>query len=94
MAMGKVEGGDVVVLCETIGDEWQFLFNGETNNALEKKIRQLMQEDVRIGNYIPKTMKLKLCGIFDGVLFFDRDARQTKVYGEIEQIPFKDGVIY
>lgn len=94
LAIGKVNGQETAVLCETEGEEWMFLFNGETNAELETKLRELMQEKHRIGNYPPKTMKLNLYAIFDGCEFFDRDSRSVEVYGDIEQIPGEDGVIY
>lgn len=94
VATGKVNGEKVVVLCETDGNDWRFTFNGKENQELDSKLRELMKAKHRIGNYSPKTMKLNLCAIFDECSFFDRDTRNTEIFGEIEQIPFESGVAY
>ena len=94
IAIGSINGDKTIVTCEKNGDKWSFLFNGEENQQLDKKLRELMKTTHRIGNYPPKTMKLNLCAIFDGCEFFDRNYRTVEVLGNIEQIPHKDGVVF
>lgn len=94
LAKGKIDSKTVEVLCESENGVFEFLFNGEPNKNLEARLREMLKQRQRIGNYSAKTDKLKLCAIFDRRGFFDMPADEVEVYGSIEQIPYKDGVVF
>lgn len=93
VAKGKIDGKDVEVRCMSDKNEISFLFNGKEDKELEKTLKDMLREHQRIGNYVPKTKELKLCAIFDKRRFFDMPA-DVEVHGDIEQIPYEDGVVY
>ena len=95
LAVGTINGESVEVLCSSFNKHLNFTFNGKKDKALERKLREMLSQRQRIGNYSAKTDKLKLCAIFDRSGFFDLPA-DVKVFGEIERIPTidDDGVVY
>lgn len=94
IAKGKIDGKDIEVRCLSDKNKFSFLFNGKDNKELEEKLKDMLRQHQRIGNYVPKTKELKLCAIFEKRGFFDMPAEDVEVYGDIEQIPYEDGVVY
>ena len=90
-ATGKVKG-------EAVKVEWfddiGFLFNGEKDGGYETDILYELSQDRPIGGtYYPETEKLKIVAVLEG-RFFDRHPETLEIYGDIEQIPHEEGVIY
>ena len=94
IAKGKIDGKDIEVRCLSDKNKFSFLFNGKDNKELEEKLKDMLRQHQRIGNYVPKTKELKLCASFEKRGFFDMPAEDVEVYGGIEQIPYEDGVVY
>lgn len=96
LAKGIIDGAEVEVQCSSIQGVWFLTFNNEKNPDMERKLRELMDSDWSVGNYFPKTMKLKLCDILGSGVFFDRCyPREVEVFGEMETVPYYgDDVVY
>ena len=94
---GKVDGKEITVVAEYHRKRWHFTFNGEKDKILEARLRQLMKTRHAIGGtYLPKTQKLNISAILtESCLFFEPGTKHDiQCFGEIEKLPYEEGVIY
>lgn len=94
-AIGQYHEQTVEVMCIDMGDGLQFLFNMGKDPALEAVFRRILKERHPVaGTFSPEEESmLNVLNVIQ-YHFFDDAPSSVQVDGDIEEMPYEDGMIY
>lgn len=90
---GKKNGKKTEVVFECYDEYAEGRFNGKPDQEMEMDVIRQLPTVMVGGTYRPQTLALKIVGVLTSG-FFDLPPDRVDVIGDIEQIPYEEGVIY